>query len=253
MNKPIVIAVCGKGGVGKTSVSALMTKFLVRNQTKKILAIDADPAVGLSYALGIEPVRTVDDIRSDLIHRIEAGEKNGKRELLARLDYEMFEALEERENLAFLAIGRPEQEGCYCRVNHLLKDIIDQIARNFDYVVIDGEAGIEQINRRVMELVTHLLLVTDVSAKGRNVADTIENVAQKTMNIDRAGLLFNRVRSDKEARSLLQHTRLPVIGWLPEDETVRIFDIEGQSFFEMPDCDAFQALENVVSLFCKMP
>ena len=117
---------------------------------KRILAIDADPAVGLATALGFRGERTVNDIRNDLIGRIEKGESENRQALLAALDYEVFAALEERENVAFLAIGRPEQEGCYCKVNSMLRDIIESVARNFDYVVIDGEAGIEQVNRRVL-------------------------------------------------------------------------------------------------------
>ena len=168
-----VIALCGKGGVGKTSVSALLTRLLCRDPEARVLAIDADPAVGLATALGIEVTKTIDDIRNSLIARVEKGTGGQKREILAHLDYEVFEALVERDNLAFLAIGRPETEGCYCQVNTFLKEIIESISRGFDYVLIDGEAGIEQVNRRVMERVTHLLLVSDASAKGLNVIRTI--------------------------------------------------------------------------------
>ena len=170
---PLLIAVCGKGGVGKTSISALVIKILAEKADRRILAIDADPAVGLATALGFKGERTVNDIRNDLIGRIEKGESENRQALLAALDYEVFAALEERENVAFLAIGRPEKEGCYCKVNDMLRDIIESVARNFDYVVIDGEAGIEQVNRRVLSTVTHLLLVSDASAKGLKVIETI--------------------------------------------------------------------------------
>ena len=240
-----IIAVCGKGGVGKTSVSALLTRILTEKRSRKVLAIDADPAVGLSYALGIPVGKTVDDIRSDLIERIKGGERTDKQELLARLDYEVFEALEEKDNLAFLAIGRPEDEGCYCQVNSLLKDIISEITGNFDYVIIDGEAGIEQVNRRVLGPVTHLLLVTDTSVKGRNVAETIEQVARRAVCFQKVALLFNRVKDEQELQEVLPHTKLPVIGWILEDETIRRFDREGRSFFDLPSCDALKSLEKV--------
>src|SRR4030042_1176130 len=116
--RPKVAAVCGKGGVGKTSIRAYIIKLL----------------------------------------------------------------LEERGDLAFLAIGRPEKEGCYCQVNDFLREIIESAAKSFDYVVIDGEAGIEQVNRRVMERVTHLILISDASARGINVARTIQSVADKAMS-----------------------------------------------------------------------
>jgi len=138
-----VIAVCGKGGVGKTVISAMLTRLLAEDSSRKILAIDADPAIGLSSALGIEIHRTVDDIRNDLIKRYREGEKSDRDALIKQLDYDLFELIRERNNLAFLAIGRPETDGCYCQVNSLLKDIIRDIAFNFDFVIIDAEAGIE--------------------------------------------------------------------------------------------------------------
>jgi len=176
--KPKTIALCGKGGVGKTSVAALMMKALARRKDLKILAIDADPAVGLCLALGLDVKKTVDDIRNDLIRSIQKGGGQNKSATLHQLDYELFDALTERGNVCFLAIGRPESEGCFCKVNSLLKDIIEDLAKNFDVVLIDGEAGVEQINRRVMKTVDHLVIVSDTSAKGLNVAKTIKHLAQ---------------------------------------------------------------------------
>lgn len=233
--KPVIIAVCGKGGVGKTSISALLTRMFSENTSNRVIAIDADPAEGLSYPLGITVKKTVDDVRNDLIRRIEKGEKTGKEELLKRLDYELFEAVEEKDNLAFLAIGRPESDGCYCQVNNLLKEIIKEIVFNFDYVIIDGEAGVEQINRRVMEMVTHLLLVSDASLKGRNVVATIEKVARKNVSFKNVGLLLNRIKDMEEAKEIMKTVDTQILGWLPESEVIRKFDREGKSFFDLPD------------------
>ena len=177
--KTKVFAVCGKGGVGKTSISAMLTRILCEDKSAKILAIDADPAIGLATALGIECRKSVDDVRNQLIEKLEKGDRSNKKDMIEMLDYELFDALEEKENLAFLAIGRPEKDGCYCQVNDLLKDIIKNIIQNFDYVVIDGEAGVEQINRRVLETVTHLLLISDASVKGLNVIKTINELGQR--------------------------------------------------------------------------
>ena len=94
---------------------------------------------------------------------------------------------------AFLAIGRPESSGCYCKVNSYLKEVIGLLANSFDFVVIDGEAGIEQIQRRVMEKVTHLLLITDQSKKGTQVVATIKQVADELIRYDRIGVIVNRV------------------------------------------------------------
>ena len=241
-----IIAVCGKGGVGKTSVSALLIKVLSEAGNQKVLAIDADPAVGLSLSLGISVVKTVDDIRNAIIEKVQEGFQEDRREMIAKIDYELFDALEERKNLAFLAIGRPETDGCFCRINSLLKDIIHDIADNFDYVVIDGEAGIEQVNRRVMERVTHLLLVSDTSVKGCNVAESIEKVARRSIRYEKIGLLLNRVKREEEVETVRNRYSLPVIGWIPEDSTIYEFDRESRSLMEMPKCEALSSIRKTL-------
>jgi CO dehydrogenase maturation factor len=232
-----IVAMCGKGGVGKTSISALMVRLLAKNSHGKILAIDADPAVGLATSLGVSVRKTVDDIRKDLISRIQKGDAPGNRQTLELLDYEIFDALEEQDGFALLAIGRPEDEGCFCRVNNLLKDIIRDLALRFDIVLIDGEAGIEQINRRVMKTVDHLVLVSDTSAKGINVANTIASVAndKKAVDYTNIGLVLNRVRSEAEARDIGARTRLDIYGWLADDENIRDFDFKGAPLTGIPD------------------
>ena len=247
--KPLLIAVCGKGGVGKTSISALVIKILAENTGKRILCIDADPAVGLATALGFKGGRTVNDIRNDLINRIEKGESENRQALLAALDYEVMAALEERENVAFLAIGRPEKEGCFCKVNSMLRDIIESVARNFDYVVIDGEAGIEQVNRRVLSTVTHLLLVSDASAKGLKVIETIDTVAGQAVHYQKAGLLLNRIRSEEEKNRLSLSSVIPLIGWIPEDDVIREADIAGRNLMEVTPCPAIEAVKKAITDF----
>ena len=235
MGETRILALCGKGGVGKTSVSALMVKLLAEKHDVKILAIDADPATGLATALGINVDRTVNDIRNDLILNLK---NNGKdRETVKHLDYEVFGALKEQDGYALLAIGRPEDEGCFCRVNSLLKDIIRDLAGNFDIVLIDGEAGIEQINRRVMKTVDQLILVSDTSAKGIGVANTIASVAGDKQAVDyrEIGLILNRVRSETEVRDISTRTGLTIYGWLGDDDLIRDFDFRGIPLTGIPD------------------
>ncbi|MCU0598538.1 MAG: AAA family ATPase [Desulfobacterales bacterium] len=246
--KACIIAVCGKGGVGKTSISAMIVKILSANPGNKVLAIDADPAVGLASALGILVHKTVDDIRNDLIRRVQHGTSEDKTQILSRLDYEMFSALAETKNLAFLAIGRPEKDGCYCQVNHMLKDIIASLADNFDYVVIDGEAGIEQVNRRVMEKVTHLILVSDPSAKGLNVVKTIKEVSDSVVAYEKHGLILNRVRGESEFNQIKMPDELVSLGWIPEDNAIRSFDMDGRSILELENSPAMDAVKNCLDI-----
>jgi CO dehydrogenase maturation factor len=231
----VIFAVCGKGGVGKTSISAVMTKILVEQKDAKILAIDADPAVGLATALGIKVTKTVDSIRKEIIEKAKGNEKQDKQTIISNLEYEIFDALVEKDNLAFLAIGRPEDDGCFCKVNSLLKDIIGSLASNFDYVIIDGEAGIEQVNRRVMEKVTHLVLVSDASAKGINVINTINKVASKMMEYDQVGLILNRLRTKEEMNKINLPNDIPLVGYIIDNDELRDFDIEGKSILELQD------------------
>ena len=247
-----ILALCGKGGVGKTSVAALMVKLLACGNERKILAIDADPAVGLALALGITVKKTVDDIRKGLIADIRKGEPQGSRETLKLLDYEVFDALHERDGYVLLAIGRPEDEGCFCKVNNLLKDIIKDLAGKFDIVLIDGEAGIEQINRRVMKTVDHLVLVSDTSVKGLGVANTIMQVAneKKAVDFKSMGLVLNRVRCVSEVDDIRGRTDLDIYGWIAEDDLIRDFDFKGTSLTEIPDTSP--TLEVIANVLTKM-
>lgn len=234
-NKTKIITFVGKGGVGKTSLSALTVRLLSKlHPDKKILAIDADPAVGLSTALGVEVGSTVDDIRKDFVETVEEGSLHAAIELLGEAKYRMFDALVEVENVSFLAIGRPESAGCYCKVNGYLKEMISQIADHFDYVIIDGEAGIEQVNRRVMEKVTHLILVSDASRKGLEVARTIHEVAKNLVMFEKAGLIVNRM-PDLSLKEHLQTGELSLLTCIPDDREMTLCDMQGNSVFCLPE------------------
>lgn len=234
-NKAKIITVAGKGGVGKTSISASMVRLLVEKYPdKKILAIDADPAVGLSVALGVDVKLTLDDIRMSIVDSVENGDAKEALELLSEARFRIFDALVEMPGFAFLAIGRPESSGCYCKVNSYLKEVISLLANSFDYVVIDGEAGIEQIQRRVMEKVTHLLLVTDQSKKGGQVVTTIKSVADELIAYERIGVIINRV-TNPELADMMQIPGVKILSLIPADSAFAANDIKGKSVMELPE------------------
>ncbi|MBQ2963519.1 MAG: AAA family ATPase [Clostridia bacterium] len=230
-----IIALSGKGGVGKTSISAAIVKLLVQAYPdKKILAIDADPAVGLSTALGIDVKMTIDDIRKEIVETVEDGQTKAAIELLGDARYKIFDALVETDGFAFIAVGRPESAGCYCRINSYLKEVISILSNEFDYVVIDGEAGIEQINRRVMEKVTHLLLITDASKKGTQVISTIKSVADELVMYKKIGAIVNRI-PDESVIPHIDTNGIPVLSYIPTDSNLAIYDIEGKNITKLPD------------------
>lgn len=228
-----IIAVAGKGGVGKTSISAAFVRLLAETYpNKRILAIDADPAVGLSTALGVEVRETLDDIRKGIVASVEDGAPREAIELLSEARYRIFDTMVESRAFSFLAIGRPETAGCYCKVNAYLKEVIHLLANDFDYVVIDGEAGIEQINRRVMEKVTHLVLITDPSRKGTQVIQTIRRVADDLVMYDRCGAIINRV-TDPAMIPYIHIEGTELLACIGSDTQHAANDIRGLSVFDL--------------------
>jgi len=235
--KPVkIIALTGKGGVGKTSLSAAIVRLLSQEHPDaRILAIDADPAVGLSTALGVTVHETLDEIRVRVAEDV-TGKLKDTQDILAEARFRLFEAMEEQNGFAFLAIGRPETAGCYCAINTYLKQVISLLIESFDYIVIDGEAGIEQINRRVMEKVTHLICVSDQSQKGLKIVETIREVAEKMVLFDEIGLIVNRAPHPERLGKAGDGTcigGIPLCAVIGQDDAMTENDMEGRSIFEL--------------------
>lgn len=245
-----ILAVAGKGGVGKTTLAAGMIRHLTENKPdSRILAIDADPAVGLSTCLGVEVKLTLDEIRKEIIGNVEEGRTKEAMELVEASRFRIFEALVEKDGYAFLAIGRPEAEGCYCRINAYLKDVITMLSGEFDYVIIDCEAGIEQINRRVLERVTHLLLVSDQSRKGIQVAGTIKQVADELVMYDRIGAVINRA-TNPDLNKYITIPGVEILTYIDTDEYHAANDIQGKTVFELPpQSDVYRGTREILEKF----
>lgn len=236
MMEKTIITVAGKGGVGKTSISAAIVRELVkRHKGARILAIDADPAVGLATALNVEVKQTIDDIRKEITEAGE-GDKSKKRaiELLSESKFRVVDAMVEKDGFVFIAVGRPEAAGCYCSINAYLKQVISMFSEEFDYVVIDGEAGIEQVNRRVMEEVTHMILVTDPSKKGTRVIQTIKQVADELVMYKKIGVIVNRM-NDPELKKYIDTGEIPILSYIPDDKNLALFDVQGKSILELSE------------------
>ncbi len=233
MKKTKILALVGKGGVGKTSICSAFVRILSEKCPQaRILAIDADPAVGLATALGVEVRETLDDLRLEIIEKAAQGAGKEAIELLGEVRYRIFDALIEKDGFSFLAIGRPEGAGCYCAVNAYLKEVIEMISKDFDYVVIDGEAGIEQVNRRVMEQVTHLFFITDGSKKGMQVIRSIKQVADELVTYEKCGVIINRV-DDPKLFSDLEIPDMDVLSVIESDGAHAKNDILGKTIFEL--------------------
>ncbi len=183
------IALAGKGGVGKTTIAGMVIKYLVDNQKGAVLAIDADPSANLNMVLGLEMDWTIGDIREDMLAQVKESLTAGgatmgalpggisKREYL---DYQVRAALSEGDDFDLIAMGQPEGQGCYCAVNHNLREVVDSISKNYAFIIIDNEAGMEHLSRRTTRDVEHLLIVSDPSQRGNCSGGADSGIQKRT-------------------------------------------------------------------------
>ena len=234
------IALAGKGGTGKTTIAAMITRYLVEHGAGTVLAIDADPSANLNLALGMPLVRTLGDIREGMLANVNkvTGAVNGNpgMDKFAYLDMEIEYALVEGKNVDLLAMGRPEGPGCYCAVNHILRDIVDRMGRSYDYLVIDNEAGMEHLSRRTTRDVDLLFVVTDPTVRGVVAAARIAALRDELdINIKQAYLLVNRVQGalSPALEAAVADVGIPLGALLPSDPSVTAADAEGRPLVEL--------------------
>ncbi|MBL7064989.1 MAG: AAA family ATPase [Anaerolineae bacterium] len=250
------IALAGKGGTGKTTIAALLIRYLCEEHNGSILAIDADPSSNLNMVLGMEVEQTVGDIREGMLTLVQssgalAGSMPGGMSKHEYLDYQIQMALEEGERVDLLAMGRPEGPGCYCAANQMLRVILDRIAANYDYVVIDNEAGMEHLSRRTTRNVDVLLLVTDPTQRGLIAAQHMrEMVPELNIGVGQVYLIVNRLRGGSGGvggcgsvgagrlplplAEAVARTGLELLGTVPEDAAMAEFEFTGRPLVELP-------------------
>jgi CO dehydrogenase maturation factor len=246
-----LLAVCGKGGTGKTAFAAMMARVLIESsRAGKLLLIDADPALGLPNTLGVKVKRTMGQIRESIIRTARSGDQEEKSQIADMLDYMVLEALVETDRFALLAMGRTETLGCFCPVNDLLRGAIETLSRSFDTIVIDGEAGVEQINRQVVRHMDQLIIVSDATARSLQTADLIRRMVREDKVIACAGLglVFNRVQgSEAILAQAARELDLEVFGYVPQDDIIAYYDLTGKPLMELPaDSVGLAAVRQVV-------
>jgi CO dehydrogenase maturation factor len=243
------IAVAGKGGTGKTTVCAMLIRYLTRYDLGPVLAIDADPSSNLNLVLGLplDDAETVGHIREDMLTQVQADSTGGIMAggLVSGLsksdyfDYHIRSIMVEGNDVDLLAMGRPEGPGCYCPANNALRYVLERISNQYPYVVMDNEAGLEHLSRRTTQDVEHLLIVTDPSQRGvvaaRRVADL---VTELNIRITHAYLVLNRLSGDEippPLKSLIDSVPVPLLGVIPSDSLLTEFEFSGRPLVELGD------------------
>jgi CO dehydrogenase maturation factor len=231
------LAITGKGGVGKTTIAAMAVRWLSENRRGPVLAVDADPNTNLDALLGVRAGTSVGGVREEakrLSQEASAGGM-GKPDLL---DLKIQEALVEADAFDLIAMGRPEGPGCYCYANNVLRSVLARLAGRYPAVVIDNEAGLENLSRRTVQRADRLLFVTGPSARELATARRLHDLSVE-MGVDAGarGLVVNRLRDGRtlqEASRLFAGTPVEILGGIPENGELAERDAAGDTIFALP-------------------
>jgi CO dehydrogenase maturation factor len=233
------IAVAGKGGTGKTTISALVIDYLTRRKGGAVLAIDADPSTNLNLALGVPLYDTVGDVREETATAVGGAQAMGGMSKWDYLDFRINEALVEETAFDLLAMGRPEGPGCYCAANNILRTSVDRLSDAYEYVVIDNEAGLEHLSRRTTQDVDLLLIISDPTLRGIIAAARVaELVDELKTAVGESYLIVNRVAGETLPEPLMEAIEkhgLKLAGLIPADPGVNELDAVGKPIVGLPE------------------
>jgi len=242
----ITIALAGKGGVGKTTIAGMIIKYLINNIKGPVLAIDADPSSNLNIVLGLDLEWTVGDIREGMLAQVKnsliaggaaMGTLEGGVSKREYLDFQIRSSVSEGENFDLIAMGRSEGPGCYCAVNHNLREVIDAISRHYSYIVIDNEAGMEHLSRRTTRDVQHLLIISDPTPRGLITAERIATLSKELdIDVNNSYLVLNRVQNgvlDPLLDSSIKKMDIPLLGLIPYDYVIVKNELAGRPLVEL--------------------
>ena len=234
--EPLTIAITGKGGVGKTVITTLIAKVISKALMYKVLLIDADPThPHLCNMVKLTPNKSLEEIRIDAVKKAHQKDEDPQK-LAERIDFDVYEGMAESKDFCLFSIGQPEGPGCFCPSNTLLRKVIESISKDFDLILIDCEAGLEQINRMVLKTVDTILIVTDISLRSIETANSIRGSAKKFTKFKNLGVIINKVKGDiGTILNKLNEFDLPVLGQIPEDQNITKFDLEGQAIYDLSD------------------
>ena len=251
MANPHTIAVAGKGGVGKTTTCGMMIDYLCKKGNGPVLVVDADANSNLNEVLGVEVETSLGAIREEMAQAELRGTIPAGMTKADYADFKFNSAIVEEDDFDMLVMGRTQGKGCYCYVNGVLKTQVDKYAKNYSYIVMDNEAGLEHVARGTLPRVDTMLLISDCSRRGiQAVARIAEMVKEMNLNPTKMGLIVNRapggVLEDGVKEEIEKHG-LELLGVLPHDEAVYRCDCNGEPSAKLPDTDPMKvALKGIM-------
>ncbi len=242
------VAICGKGGTGKTTFSSLLLKEFLRRGWKPVLVIDADADGNLVEALGLNGAKTLGEVVDYMQKNISQFPPGFSKD--SWLEAKIAEILVEEKGYDLLVMGKGEGPGCYCYVNSVLRSIMERISNSYPYVIMDNAAGMEHLSRRTTRKADILFIVSDHSKKGIHSGIKIAELARSLeLDIKDIGFVINMVKGDVEPSLLseLEEKNMKFFGVIPEDEEIRKFDMEGRSLLDLPETSiSLKAVKEII-------
>jgi len=244
---PVIIAVAGKGGAGKTTFASVVISYLVKSQKGSVFAVDADPNANLNEALGVKVTASIADILHDIKDpkAVPAGMTKDK-----FIEYKLFQALAETKYVDLLVMGGPQGPGCYCYPNDLLRKQVETLSGNYDFMVVDNEAGLEHISRRTISRVNHMFIISDSTVRGVRSAGRVYQLVQNLESkVEKVYLVVTKADEDsiEKLDEEIKATGLSLIGVVPVDPFVMEYDVSGKALFDLPvESPAVSAIEDIL-------
>ncbi len=231
-----VIAVAGKGGTGKSTVSSLIIRFLLKSGKFPILAVDADPNTNLPNSIGVDVQNSIGSVLSEYMKdRISIPQGMTKQ---AYLEMKLHQIIKEDRNMDVLVMGCPEGSGCYCGANAILKSYFDDLKKNYKYVVVDNEAGMEHFSRKTTAEIDLLIFCTNYSLKGLKTVERLSTMVDDLkLNIKKRYVLVNQAPEvlDSKFLSEIEKIGIPFLGHIAMDSMIADYDVKGIPLTTLPD------------------
>jgi CO dehydrogenase maturation factor len=243
--RTFVIAMAGKGGTGKTTISALLIRYLLNKNLAPVLVVDADANANLNELLGLKVERTLGQIRDEMKTAVPTGMTKE-----TYIEYKMQEALIESKGFDLLVMGQPEGPGCYCAANNLLAKYLEILAKNYRTVIVDNEAGMEHLSRLNLREIDVLISVSDPGPRG---IMTAKRIADLTTHLDvqvgKKVLIVNRTLDglDPALREEISKTGLVLGGTIRQDTILAAYELKKLSFLDLPSESA--AVQDAQAIF----